>query len=236
MSLLELRGVNAGYGRVVAVRDINLTLEPGHVLAIVGPNGAGKTTLLNTIAGLLSPLAGTITLDGAPLPPGHPTTANRSGIVLVPDDRALFFNLTAEKNVELARSRGSAPAASMLELFPPLEKRWKIKAGALSGGEQQMLAMARALIQQPRILLVDEMSLGLAPVIIESLLPIVRRIVEGGTSAVVLVEQHVHLGLSVADEVMVLSHGEAILQSDASEVRDRPEMLEDAYLGTATRG
>ena len=231
MSLLDVKGLDAGYGRIVAVRDINISLEPGKVLAVVGPNGAGKTTMLNTIAGLLPPIAGTVSLNGTTIPGGQPTVANHSGVVLVPDDRALFFTLTTEQNIELARSKGAPKADTMLELFPALEKRWDVKAGALSGGEQQMLAMARGLIQRPKVLLVDEMSMGLAPVIIESLLPIVRKIVEDGTSSVILVEQHVQLGLSVADEVMVLSHGKCILHTNARDVEKHPELLEEAYLG-----
>ncbi|MGD9796337.1 MAG: ATP-binding cassette domain-containing protein, partial [Acidimicrobiia bacterium] len=143
MSLLEVKDLDAGYGRIVAVRDININLEPGRVLAVVGPNGAGKTTMLNTIAGLLPPIAGTVSLNGTLIPGGQPTTANHSGVVLVPDDRALFFTLTTQQNIELARSKGAPKAETMLDLFPALEKRWDVKAGALSGGEQQMLAMAR---------------------------------------------------------------------------------------------
>jgi branched-chain amino acid transport system ATP-binding protein len=205
------------------------------VLAIVGPNGAGKTTMLNTIAGLLAPQSGTVKVAGEALPAGDPTAASRKGVVLVPDDRALFFTLTTGQNIELARRKGAPAAKTMLDLFPALERRWSVKAGALSGGEQQMLAMARALIQRPKVLLVDEMSMGLAPIIIESLLPIVRRIVEDGTSSVVLVEQHVQLGLSVADEVMVLSHGASILHADAREVEKNPALLEEAYLGVQAK-
>jgi branched-chain amino acid transport system ATP-binding protein len=230
-ALLECRSLTAGHGRVAAIRNVEVTVEAGRVMAIVGPNGAGKTTLLATIAGLLPPLEGTMVMDGTALKAGQPAAANRAGVVLVPDDRALFTTLTTAQNIELARKRSSRPARAMLEHFPALEARWKVKAGQLSGGEQQMLAMARALIQDPKVLLVDEMSMGLAPIIIETLLPIVRRVADEDGAAVVLVEQHVALALEVADDVMVLSHGEVVLQAPASKLAGRPDILEAAYLG-----
>jgi branched-chain amino acid transport system ATP-binding protein len=230
--LLECRELVAGHGSVVAVRPLDLALQAGTVTAVLGPNGAGKTTLLATLAGVLPRLGGEVHFDGKRLVSGRPTAANRAGIVLVPDDRALFKSLTVQENIEIARRRRTGPPAEqMLELFPSLEKRWKLAAGALSGGEQQMLAMARGLVQQPRALLVDEMSMGLAPVVVEQLLPVVRRVADESDAVVVIVEQHVKLALEVADEAIVLVHGEVSLRGPARELASSPERLEAAYLG-----
>jgi branched-chain amino acid transport system ATP-binding protein len=203
------------------------------VLALLGPNGAGKTTMLLTVAGLLPAQGGTISVDGATLRSGRPAAANSAGVVLVPDDRSLFTPMTVEENLRVAARKGGPSPRDMLEVFPALERRWSLRAGALSGGEQQMLAMARALIQQPKVLLVDELSMGLAPLIVESLFEAVRRIADEHECAVVLVEQHVSLALGVADEAVVLNHGRIALRSDAPTLRARPEVLEQAYFGTA---
>lgn len=218
-------------GAAIAFRDVSLSVGAGRILTLLGPNGAGKTTLLLTIAGLLPARAGTITVDGAPLPNGRPTPANKAGVVFVPDNRCLFTTLSVEENLRVAARRKGPSPRDMLEVFPSLEKRWRLPAGALSGGEQQMLAMARALIQQPKILLVDELSMGLAPRIVESLFEAVRRIATDHGCAVVLVEQHVHLALAVADEGAVLNHGTIVLRDDATTLRDQPDHLEQAYFG-----
>jgi branched-chain amino acid transport system ATP-binding protein len=228
---LECRSIRAGYGAVAVVREVSFHVESGSVLAVLGPNGAGKTTLMLTLAGLLPCLGGEIELDGERLASGRATKASQKGVVLVPDDRALFTTLTVAENIEAARGRGSTPARQMLDLFPALEPRWKVAAGALSGGEQQMLALARAIVQRPRVLLIDEMSMGLAPIIVEQLLPVVRDIAESSEAVVVLVEQHVGLALEVADEALVLVHGEVGLRGSAKDLAADLGTLEDVYLG-----
>jgi branched-chain amino acid transport system ATP-binding protein len=230
---LACRGLSCGYGDTVVVRDVDLDVAAGEVVAILGPNGAGKTTLLMTLAGLLPRLGGDVAVGGHTLRSGRPRDASTAGLVLVPDDRSLFPALTAAENIEAARRRrGAPPADEMLELFPALANRWKVPAGSLSGGEQQMLAVARALVQQPRVLLVDEMSLGLAPTVVESLLPVVRRIADERGATVVLVEQHVRLALEVADRAVVLVHGEVRLQGGAADLAADVDQIEAAYLGT----
>jgi branched-chain amino acid transport system ATP-binding protein len=226
-------GLRGGRGTTTAFRDVDLAVGAGRVLALLGPNGAGKTTLLLTIAGLLPTQAGTVAIDGMPLKGGRPALANRCGAILVPDDRSLFTTLTVEENLRVGARKGGPSPRDMLAVFPALEKRWTLHAGELSGGEQQMLAMARALIQEPKVLLVDELSMGLAPLIVESLLEAVRRVAADHGCAVVLVEQHVNLALTVADEAAVMNHGHVVLRSDAASLRAQPERLEEAYFGSA---
>ncbi|HVV08086.1 ABC transporter ATP-binding protein [Amycolatopsis sp.] len=233
---LETRGLVAGHGSVPVLRPLDLTVEHGTVLAVLGPNGAGKTTLLTTLAGLLPSLGGEVLLDGKPLPRGKPRTANRSGVILVPDDRALFTTLTVRENVVLARRAGGPSLDDILDMFPALRARLGVAAGALSGGEQQMLAVARGMVQNPKVLLIDEMSMGLAPVIVEDLLPVVRRIVDETGAVVVLVEQHVRLALEVADHAIVLVHGDITLAGSATELAADRRRLEAAYLGGAEEG
>ncbi len=216
------------------VRDFNLEAEAGTVVAVLGPNGAGKTTLMLTIAGLVPRLDGEVAVDGTLLANGRPSVANRAGVVLVPDDRSLFTTLTVAENVKAATRKGSPGKEEILDIFPSLAVRWNVKAGALSGGEQQMLAVVRAIVQRPHVLLIDEMSMGLAPVIVEGLLPVVRHLADAADAVVVMVEQHVHLALECADQAMVLVHGEVVLSGPASDLAADPTRLEAAYLGAAT--
>jgi len=230
-TLLEARRLVGGYGKIVAVREIDLDLQAGEVTAVLGPNGAGKTTLMMTLAGLLPRISGDVLLDGQPLPSGKPNVANLAGVVLVPDNRALFTTLTVRENIEIARLTGQEHRVDeVIDLFPRLQDRLNLKAGALSGGEQQMLAMARGIVQNPKVFLIDEMSMGLAPIIVERLLPVVRHIADSG-AAVVLVEQHISLALEVADQAVVLVHGDVALRGSAAELRTDPSRLERAYLG-----
>ncbi|MEQ6901575.1 ATP-binding cassette domain-containing protein [Nocardioides sp. YIM 152588] len=230
--LLECRGVRAGYGDITVVRELDLAAAPGSVVAVLGPNGAGKTTLLTTLAGLLKAQAGEVRIDGSPIRAGQPAAASAAGVVLVPDDRALFTTLTVEENIRAARGGRSRDALDrVFGWFPALADRRRLAAGSLSGGEQQMLAVARALVQDPRVLLVDEMSMGLAPVIVEDLMPMVRRVADDTGAVVVLVEQHVRLALEVADRGLVLVHGEVVLDRPAAELAADPDTLERAYLG-----
>ncbi|MDV6264744.1 ABC transporter ATP-binding protein [Rhodococcoides yunnanense] len=226
--------MTVGHGSVAVLRGFDLALRQGQVLALLGPNGAGKSTLLATMAGLLPRLGGSVSVAGRPLPNGRPAPANKSGLVLVPDDRALFTTLTVGENLTIANKSGGLDLDGAMELFPSLTKRINVAAGSLSGGEQQMLAVARALVQNPKVLLIDEMSMGLAPVIVEALLPLVRRIADETNAVVVVVEQHVSLALSVADEAIVVVHGDVHLRGPASELAADPSRLEAAYLGETT--
>jgi branched-chain amino acid transport system ATP-binding protein len=228
---LECRHLSAGYGQLVVVRDLDLAVGHKEILAVLGPNGAGKTTLLKTLAGFLAPTGGTITMDGSALRPGSARRANRAGVVLVPDYRALFTELTPVQNLRLAARRGGPSVAEVLDLFPALRRRVKLRAGELSGGEQQMLALGRALIQAPRVLLIDEMSMGLAPVVVEKLIPLVRQVADESGAAVVLVEQHVQLALDVADQAALLVHGDLVAAGPAAGLRQDAAALEAAYLG-----
>ena len=228
---LECRGLSGGRGTTVVFRDLDLSVAAGSVLALLGPNGAGKSTLLLTLAGLLPAKGGEVSVAGTRLRGGSAVAANQAGVVLVPDNRSLFMSLTVAENLDVARRRGGTSPRELLDLFPALEKRWRVNAGALSGGEQQMLAMARALIQDPKVLLVDEMSMGLAPLIVATLFETVHQIAGDHGAAVVLVEQHVKLALEVADEAAVLNRGAVVLRGAADELRADPQRLEHAYLG-----
>jgi branched-chain amino acid transport system ATP-binding protein len=230
--VLEVRGLAAGYGAIPVVRSLDLNAAAGTVLGVLGPNGAGKTTLMMTLAGLLPRQAGEVLVDGVLLPANRPAVVNRAGVVLVPDDRALFSTLTVRENLQVAQRSNGYTLDEAVDLFPSLKPRINVAAGALSGGEQQMLAVARALVQKPRVLLIDEMSMGLAPVIVEGLLPIVRRIADETGTVVLLVEQHVQLALEVSDHAIVLVHGEMVLQGPAAELAADRGRLEAAYLGT----
>ncbi|HET6950058.1 MAG TPA: ABC transporter ATP-binding protein [Acidimicrobiales bacterium] len=241
MTALACRRLEAGYNGVPVVRGLDLEVAKGEVVALLGPNGAGKTTVLLTLAGLLPRLGGEVELHGRATPDGDPVKMTRRGLVLVPDDRALFRSLSCRENILLGRRKGGSVALdAVVELFPPLRERLDVKAGNLSGGEQQMLAMARALIQQPTVLLVDELSMGLAPIVVERLLPTLQQIAKDTGVAVVLVEQHVEAALGVADRALVLVHGDVALSATATELLADTSAIERAYLGTAptpaTRG
>jgi branched-chain amino acid transport system ATP-binding protein len=231
MSLLTLNEVSAGYNGVPVVRDLSLHVDEGEVVALLGPNGAGKTTTLVTTSALIPILAGEITVLGKSIKGRRAHHVARDGLAHVPEDRSLFFQLTVRENLRLKAKRGSTALNEALEYFPALEPLMDRRAGLLSGGEQQMLAVARALTVRPKLLMVDEMSLGLAPIIVERLLPVLRDIASKTGTGILLVEQHVHLALEVADRAYVLSHGSLVLEGTAAHLRDNPQLLESSYLG-----
>jgi branched-chain amino acid transport system ATP-binding protein len=231
-TLLELRGLEAGYDGVPVVRDLDLHVDEGEVVLLLGPNGAGKTTTLLTAAGLLEPLGGEVVVAGLPLTRRRNEAARR-GLALVPEDRALFPELTVWEHVRVGAHGKRARAQRALAAFPELAEMSRRRAGVLSGGQQQMLAIARALATEPRLLVVDEMSLGLAPIIVQRLLAQIRLLAHDGGLGVLLVEQHAHLALGSADRAYVLNHGDLVLEGRASELAANRELVESSYLGQA---
>jgi branched-chain amino acid transport system ATP-binding protein len=229
--VIELFGVSSGHARVPAIRDLHLHVEEGEVVALLGANGAGKTTTLLTISGLLRPLEGDVQVLGAPIRKNAPYRVAQRGLAHVPEDRSLFFDLTARENLRLGGRSRRSDLATVVRYFPELERVLDRRAGLLSGGEQQMLAVGRALLAQPRVLLVDEMSLGLAPVVVQRLLPVLRDIATETGASVLFVEQYVHLALTVADRAYVMSHGQVVVEGAAAELAQRVDLLQASYLG-----
>jgi branched-chain amino acid transport system ATP-binding protein len=230
---LECEKLCVGYAGVQVVHDVDISVEPGEVVALFGPNGAGKTTTLHALSGVIRHDAGKVRVFGKNIRGGRPHVAARSGLAFVPDDRSLFYGLTAGQNLRLAVRRREAKSSikQVLEYFPALADLLGRRAGLLSGGEQQMLAVGRALAMRPKVLMVDEMSLGLAPIIVQRLLPVVRRIADDLGTAVLLVEQHVDLALQVVDRAYVMDRGHLVISDTAEKLRSNRELLRASYMG-----
>ena len=224
--LLECRGLSAGYGALAAVRDLDLAVNAGQVVALIGPNGAGKTSTLLALAGELPLMSGEVRWMGEPTrSPMHKRC--RSGLGFLTEERSVIMSLNVADNLRLAGVKTDAAC----ELFPELEPLLRRTAGLLSGGEQQMLSLARALGREPRVLLADELSLGLAPLVVKRLLTAVRAAADRGIG-VLLVEQHVRQALAIADHVYVMDRGSVVLSGPVAEVHDRLDEIEAAYLSS----
>ena len=227
-ALLEARGLSAGYGGIAVVRGLDLEVQPGQVVALLGPNGAGKTTTLRTLAGLQPSLAGSVSFKGSGRRPALHRLAKR-GLAYVSEQRSVFMQLTTAQNLRV----GGVDVDAVTAVFPDLGPLLGRRAGLLSGGEQQMLTLARALARRPDLLMADELSLGLAPLVVERLLGAVRAAADAGVGAVI-VEQHVHRVLEIADRVVVLRQGRVELDADADTARRAVADIEAAYVGAPT--
>ena len=229
--LLTISDLTTGYNEVPVVRHLDLHVDSGEIVALLGANGAGKTTTLLTVSALNPIISGDIELFGQSVRKHRPHYLARHGLAHVLESRSLFFQLTVAENLRLGASGGAADFDRALGYFPALANILDRRAGLLSGGEQQMLAMARALATNPKLLMVDEMSLGLAPIIVERLMPVLRQVVDDTGAGVLLVEQHVHMALEIADRGYVLSHGDLVMQGTAAELRAEDALLRSSYLG-----
>jgi branched-chain amino acid transport system ATP-binding protein len=235
--LLEARGVRTGYGRLPVVFNVDLEVEEGEIVALLGANGAGKTTTLRALSGMLPLMAGEVRLDGKSLNGSAPDAIARGGVVHVPQGRGIFPNLRVDETLRLAcamagirRAEVDARVADVYAIFERLHERRTQLAGTLSGGEQQMLAIARGLIMKPRLLMIDEMSQGLAPTIVQALFAIVRSLPEQGVS-VLIVEQFVTHALAVASRAYVLEKGEVAFSGKAAELARDEAFVKGSYLG-----
>jgi len=235
MPMLEVRDINAYYGNIHALKGVSLTVEEGEIVTLIGANGAGKTTTLRTISGLMKPRSGSVLLEGDDLTAYPAQQIVYKGIAMVPEGRGIFSKLTVAENLDMgafSRSDKQGIAQDMervIKVFPRLEERRTQVAGTLSGGEQQMLATARALMARPRLLLLDEPSMGLAPTLVEAVFDTVQDINREGTT-ILLVEQNAHMALQIATRGYVIQTGEIVLEDTCENLRKDP-MVQKAYLG-----
>jgi branched-chain amino acid transport system ATP-binding protein len=230
-AVLAIDGLTTGYEDAAVVRGLDLAVGEGEVVALMGANGAGKTTTLRAISGMVRPMAGSVSFSGRDLAGVSISGRARMGIAHVPETRGLFFGLTVAEHFRLGHRGERLDSKAAYGYFPALAELKDRRCGLLSGGEQQMLAVARALARHPRLLLLDELSLGLAPLIVERLLPVVREYAADTGCGVLLVEQHIQLALTIADRGYVLSHGEVVLQDRAEALRGNRELLMASYFG-----
>jgi branched-chain amino acid transport system ATP-binding protein len=230
---LSVSDLSVDYGGGDVVRGVNFTVGSGELVALVGPNGAGKTSILNAILGFAPATAGTIVHDSVAFKGSSPNARARQGVALVPEDRGLFSAMSVHDHLWLGLHArpGRKDLDEVFELFPQLQGRLHQKAGALSGGEAQMLAIAMAILLKPKTLLIDELSFGLAPLVVEQLLQRCVALAHRDQIAVLVVEQFVELVLAVADRAIVLSHGEIKMSDSAASIRERSDELRAAYLG-----
>ncbi len=229
--VLQVEGLTAGYDKAAVVRDLDLHVEPGEIVALLGPNGAGKTTTLRAISGIVRPMSGTIRIDGSDIAKVAPAARAKLGVAHVPEGRGVFFGLTVAEHFRLGYRTERLDADIAYEHFPALAEIKDRRVGLLSGGEQQMLALGRALARRPHLLLLDEMSLGLAPIIVERLLPVVATYARESGCALLVVEQHIEIALAVADRGYVLSHGELVMHGSAEVLGANHQLILSSYLG-----
>ncbi len=234
--LLRIDDLHVSYGSIAALKGIAVTVAEGEIVAVIGPNGAGKSSLMRTIAGLVTPASGDVTLRGQSIKGRSPERLVAEGIALVPEGRHIFGSLTVGENIRLGatprrdgRAAVEATLEAMLEMFPILRQRFRQRAGQLSGGEQQMLAIARALMSSPKLLLLDEPSLGLAPLVIQAVYDVIARLRDQGVT-ILVVEQNIQLALRAADRAYVLETGRVVLAGTTAELRAQPD-LDQAYFG-----
>jgi branched-chain amino acid transport system ATP-binding protein len=237
---LRLDELTVARGGRPVLHGVTLEIPPGEVTALLGPNGAGKSTLVLAVAGVLKPLSGSVELAGRNLAGRRPESIRHAGVAVVPEGRRLLPELTVADNLQVAtyalsRDEGKAGRAYALELFPELDKRLDTSARSLSGGEQQMLVLAQALVSKPRFLLIDELSLGLAPVIVKRLIPTIRTVAESGVG-VLLIEQFATVALGLANRAHVIDRGRLQFSGAASELKARPERLQSSYLPGGSAG
>jgi branched-chain amino acid transport system ATP-binding protein len=242
MSTLELSGITVERGGRAVVKDASITVPAGQVTALLGPNGAGKSSLVLAVGGVLRPRPGSVRLGEAELAGKRPEKIRAAGVAIVPEGRRLLPDLTVDDNIRVATYALSRQAAAQgreraLELFPSLKERLAIPARLLSGGEQQMVVLAQALVSRPKFILIDELSLGLAPVVLSRLIPVIGAIVDSGTG-VLLIEQFATLALSLATGAYVMEGGVIRYSGTAAELREHPSLLHSAYLlrGTTAAG
>ena len=233
--VLELRNVSTHYGLIAVLRDVNVAIRPGEIVCLLGGNASGKSTTLKTILGMVAPTTGEVLLDGEPIGGRSTTDIVGRGITMVPENRRLFSRMTVRENLELGsylrtdKDKVGQDLERVLELFPRVRERLAQKAGTLSGGEQQMVAMSRALMANPKVLLMDEPSMGLAPVLVDQVFQIIQDINKLGTT-IFVVEQNANMALSIADRGYVLQTGQIVLADTAKALLANPQMRE-AYLG-----